>query len=136
MKINGNVIDLEADDILREETERISSDDVRYVAAESERIESRFRRAGPLRRFLGDARLVTAMIKDYLAGTYRRPPFRTMAASAAALLYVLNPLDLLPDFLPMVGLLDDVLVFAACLSMIKGDLEDYKVWRSIHRSSS
>jgi uncharacterized membrane protein YkvA (DUF1232 family) len=45
------------------------------------------------------------------------------------LLYVLNPLDLIPDFLPLVGQIDDAAVVAACLLMVRQDLHKYKKWK-------
>lgn len=46
-----------------------------------------------------------------------------------ALLYVLSPIDLIPDFIPGIGLLDDAAVFGAMLAAIHEDLQDYKAWR-------
>jgi uncharacterized membrane protein YkvA (DUF1232 family) len=42
---------------------------------------------------------------------------------------VLNPLDLIPDFLPLVGQIDDAAVIAACLLMVRQDLHRYKKWK-------
>jgi uncharacterized membrane protein YkvA (DUF1232 family) len=52
-----------------------------------------------------------------------------MAAIVAALLYVLSPIDLLPDFIPIVGYVDDALVVAACLALVEQDLINYKEWK-------
>jgi uncharacterized membrane protein YkvA (DUF1232 family) len=56
-------------------------------------------------------------------------PYRTVAVIAAALLYVLNPFDLIPDAIPGVGLLDDATVVGFALAMVEQDLEDYKAWK-------
>jgi uncharacterized membrane protein YkvA (DUF1232 family) len=45
------------------------------------------------------------------------------------LLYVLNPFDLVPDALPLLGLLDDAAVVSACLSLVEQDLRDYRDWK-------
>ncbi|MGH9113875.1 MAG: YkvA family protein [Acidimicrobiales bacterium] len=44
-----------------------------------------------------------------------RVPRRARFAVAVAALWVLSPIDLIPEFLPMVGPLDDVLVVALAL---------------------
>jgi len=53
----------------------------------------------------------------------KKIPFRTIAAIVAGLLYVLNLLDLIPDFIPLVGQIDDAAVIAACLLMVRQEWE-------------
>jgi uncharacterized membrane protein YkvA (DUF1232 family) len=48
-----------------------------------------------------------------------------------ALLYVLSPLDVIPDFIPLAGVLDDAAVFGFALAFSKGDLERYREWRKL-----
>lgn len=52
-------------------------------------------------------------------------PWKTAAAITAALLYFINPFDIVPDFIPVVGYLDDVVVVGACLKLIQADLRAY-----------
>jgi uncharacterized membrane protein YkvA (DUF1232 family) len=49
---------------------------------------------------------------------------------AGALLYLIAPLDLVPDFVPVSGLLDDAAVIAAAMSRIQNELEQFRAWRS------
>jgi len=56
-------------------------------------------------------------------------PIGTVSAIGFALLYVLNPLDLVPDVLPVVGLLDDAAVVSACVVLVEQDLHAYNAWR-------
>jgi uncharacterized membrane protein YkvA (DUF1232 family) len=48
--------------------------------------------------------------------TDRRLPWRARAPAMLALAYVASPIDLVPDFLPGIGWLDDVLVIALALA--------------------
>ena len=73
-----------------------------------------------------------AVVQDYPRGKNRKKTFWTVAAIVGALLYVLNPLDLIPDFLPLVGQIDDAAVVAACLLMVRQDLHKYKKWKIEH----
>lgn len=66
------------------------------------------------------------MIGDYVSGKYREVPYWVISAVSLALLYVLNPLDIIPDVLPGFGYLDDATVLAFCIKLIEKDLEKYK----------
>lgn len=108
----------------------ISDEDVQWVVEKADAIEHRLHRGGPLTRFLDDGRLLLALVKDYWQNEYREVPYWTLAAIAFALLYVLNPFDLIPDALPGIGLLDDAAVLSACLLLVEQDLHEYKAWRT------
>jgi len=71
------------------------------------------------------------MVRDYLKGNYRSVPWKSIAAIAGALLYVLNPLDVIPDFILAFGFLDDAGVVALCLKMVESDLHRYAAWQDL-----
>jgi len=62
--------------------------------------------------------LLFSIIKNYINGVYKEIPFWSLAAVTFALIYVINPIDLIPDFIPVVGYIDDVLVIATCLKKL------------------
>ena len=51
------------------------------------------------------------------------------AVIAGALGYLLSPMDLIPDFIPGLGLVDDAGVIGACLKIVRPQLERYKAAR-------
>jgi uncharacterized membrane protein YkvA (DUF1232 family) len=117
------------EELIKEGSPKIKDKDIQKVVEKSEDIQKKFRSRGPLQRFIEDARLLVAVIKDYWTGKYRQMPWATVAAIAFTLIYVFNPLDLVPDVLPIVGEIDDAAVFTACLFLIERDLLAYKDWK-------
>jgi uncharacterized membrane protein YkvA (DUF1232 family) len=114
---------------VREGAEKVTDKDIENVAEHTDDIRKQFSDRGPLKRFIEDGRMMTALIKDWRSGNYRRALRWTIAAAAFALIYVVNPFDIVPDIIPFVGALDDASVIAACLFLIERDLFQYREWK-------
>lgn len=119
----------QAEDHLKREAKKVTEQDLKNILDKRDEIEQKFRGGGPLRRFIDDVKLLLALVQDYIRGNYRRIPYWSLAAIVAALLYVLNPFDLISDVIPGVGYVDDALVVAACLALVEQDLYNYKQWK-------
>ena len=78
---------------------------------------------------LADIPLLVSFARSYVYGENREISYNSVVAAAAALLYVVSPVDLLPDILPKHGFSDDAVVAAYCVRMIRKDLEKYQRWR-------
>lgn len=76
-------------------------------------------------------RLLRMLLRDYANGSYRHVPWRAIAALAAAVAYVVSPVDLIPDFLVPLGLTDDVLVVALAWGLVKRELRAYCTWKGL-----
>jgi uncharacterized membrane protein YkvA (DUF1232 family) len=119
----------QAEEQLKKGAKTVTEEDLKKVLNKRDEIKEKFKNNGPLGRFVADLKLLFSIIQDYVKGEYRVIPFWSIAAIVAALLYVLNPIDLMPDFIPGVGYVDDTLVVAACLAMVEQDLHNYKDWK-------
>ena len=117
------------EEYVREGAEKVTDKDIEKVAENADDIRKQFSARGPLKRFVEDGRMLTALIRDWRAGNYRRALRWTIAAAAFALIYVINPFDIVPDVIPFVGAVDDASVIAACLMLIERDLFQYREWK-------
>ena len=109
----------------------IGDNDVRTVVDRARDIKFKVVGSDLLQRFYEDVMLLVAMIRDYWNGAYRKVPWWVISSVVFALLYVLNPFDLIPDILPVLGLTDDAAVLALCLTMTEKDILKYYDWKGL-----
>jgi uncharacterized membrane protein YkvA (DUF1232 family) len=83
-----------------------------------------------LSRIRDDAGALYRMARETLAGRYRKLPKRSLIAAVAALFYLVDPIDLIPDVLPALGFLDDAVVLAWVVRQIRRDIDAFLVWES------
>jgi uncharacterized membrane protein YkvA (DUF1232 family) len=126
---NTQLSETPAEKYIEKRARRITPKDLFKVVERSREIRGRFTSRGPLGRFVEDGRLLVSLVRDYWKRNYRQVPYGMIAAVAFALLYVFNPFDLVPDFLPLLGEVDDAAIISACLLVIEGDLNKYRTWR-------
>jgi uncharacterized membrane protein YkvA (DUF1232 family) len=78
-----------------------------------------------MQRLTNQARLMLELVDDFRAGSYRMVAWRTLAIAGGALLYSISPSDVIPDFIPGAGALDDALVLGLAIRIVQRDLIKY-----------
>jgi len=73
--------------------------------------------------------LLFSMLLDSFKGRYPLPK-KTALLLIFAFLYLISPVDIIPDVFPLIGLVDDVAVLVFSLNFIRGDLENYRAWKN------
>lgn len=73
--------------------------------------------------------VMISLVKSYAQGKYTTVPYGTILAVLSALIYFLAPIDIVPDFIPLAGYLDDMAVLGLCMNMVKTDIETFDKWR-------
>ncbi|MCH9659784.1 MAG: DUF1232 domain-containing protein [Bacteroidetes bacterium] len=119
-----------------EEITYIEEKDVEIVFENEDKIHRKFQKKAPLKKYLNFGKTIFQMLKDYKNGTYREVPWSTIASIILVLLYVLNPFDIIPDFLVGFGYLDDAGVLAMAMNLIKTDYENYVAWRALQSTKT
>jgi len=56
-------------------------------------------------------------------------PWKVITAIVSAVLYFISPLDVICDFIPILGYLDDAAVVGLALKFCEGDLKQYEEWK-------
>jgi len=78
-----------------------------------------------IHRVADQTQLWTELLEDYSLGRYRDISWSAIAAIAGALLYAVNPADLLPDVIPFVGAIDDVALAGFVAAFVPDDMVRY-----------
>jgi uncharacterized membrane protein YkvA (DUF1232 family) len=72
------------------------------------------------------------LIKAYSLGHYRDVPWKSMLIIIAAVIYFINPIDLLPDVLPLVGFTDDFGILLWVYNTVNIEIDKFLVWEREH----
>ena len=106
-----------------------TEDDFEEVMSNEKRIEKILSSNDSLKKFCDDGKCFFSMIKDSCTRKYKLP-YKTLAGIIGTLLYVLLPFDMIPDFIPVVGYVDDASILGACLACFKSDIDEYKNFKA------
>ena len=68
------------------------------------------------------------LLRAYAQGEYRTIPWKSLLLVVAAILYFINPIDLIPDLMPVLGLTDDFAVLLMVYKSIGSDINKFLDW--------
>jgi uncharacterized membrane protein YkvA (DUF1232 family) len=127
-----SVLDLIGPDYVENGARTIGDRQVASVVRQAAAIRKRLRSGFALPRVRVRVELMLSLVEDFKAGRYRRVPYRSIALITFALSYLVAPVDVIPDTLPVIGEIDDAIVVALCARMVHVDLEAYGLWKLMH----
>jgi uncharacterized membrane protein YkvA (DUF1232 family) len=70
------------------------------------------------------------LIRANHRGEYRDIPARNLLVVVAALIYFVSPFDVIPDWVPVFGHIDDAFVVSLALKSVRGDLDTFMAWET------
>lgn len=77
-----------------------------------------------------DVQDIVYMLNDYCRGDYKKVPVVTIVGSVLIIGYLASPVDLIPDGVPVLGLLDDAFIINIIIELcVDTELKKYRKWR-------
>ena len=70
------------------------------------------------------------LIKAYASGEYRHVANKSLLIGVAVLLYLVTPFDIIPDFIPLIGLLDDISLMAWFVDAFQKEITKFREWEA------
>jgi uncharacterized membrane protein YkvA (DUF1232 family) len=74
--------------------------------------------------------IMGTLIKAYVVGDYRQIELGSLVKIIAAFVYFISPIDIIPDFLPFIGLSDDVALLVFIFKSIDDELVKFDKWQN------
>ena len=70
------------------------------------------------------------LIRDYHRAEYRDISETNLQIVIAAILYFVSPFDVIPDWVPVLGHIDDAFVISLALKSVRLDLDTFMAWET------
>jgi len=77
---------------------------------------------------LAELPIFVSLVRSYVNKEYTKIPLGSVIAVVSALIYLMSPVDLIPDIIPIIGHVDDALVIRTCWALVHTDVEAYIAW--------
>jgi uncharacterized membrane protein YkvA (DUF1232 family) len=87
--------------------------------------------ATALARLRPEVETLIRLIRAVLSGTYHLP-LGTLFTVLLGLAYFVDPIDLIPDAIPVIGFVDDAAVLTWVLRRVRKDLDAFRAWEDAH----
>ncbi|MCB9034803.1 MAG: DUF1232 domain-containing protein [Chitinophagales bacterium] len=78
---------------------------------------------------------VLKLLRAWLYGDYKEISYFNVVSLVAATIYFVSPLDLIPDFIPFIGKLDDVFVLNYIIKTLNKEIERFMAWENARQAS-
>lgn len=87
-------------------------------------------RSSALDRVRDDLRTILRLAQAWARREYRAIPWKSLVYAVAAVIYFVNPVDVIPDVLVGIGFIDDAAVIGAVIRSIHNDLVAFQQWEA------
>lgn len=123
-------------DFIHSSSKSIKKEDIERVVNAADDIHQKVKKNPKFKELISETTNLLSIVKDYWNKEYTQLPWYAITAITFTLLYILNPLDLSPDYIPFIGYIDDASVLTLALSMVKKDINKYNQWKKNQETES
>jgi uncharacterized membrane protein YkvA (DUF1232 family) len=89
---------------------------------------------GPLADVWNSMTALFRLLNAYIHKDYTHIPWGSLILVVVAIIYFVSPIDLIPDWIPLGGFIDDAAVIGFVLKQINTDLEQFLKWEAVKKS--
>ena len=80
--------------------------------------------------FIKKIPVIIRMVKSIMSKNGYKPEFKNVILPALVLVYLISPIDIIPDWIPVIGVLDDLALLALAMPMLISEAEKFIVWEA------
>ena len=86
--------------------------------------------------FIQKIPVIIRMIKSIMGKGGYKPQFKNIILPGLVLVYLISPLDIIPDWLPVIGVFDDLALLAFAIPMLIAEAEKFVQWEASQKTDS
>ena len=94
------------------------------------RLEEKLKTVPAIGNTLSELPLMIAMVKAWIKKDYTEVSPKVIACLVGAGIYLIKKKDLIPDRIPVVGIVDDLAVMGLALKLSEKELKAFSEWRA------
>jgi uncharacterized membrane protein YkvA (DUF1232 family) len=83
---------------------------------------------GPLDEVWSYLTALYRLLRAYFRGEYRDISWKSIVLVTVGIIYFVSPFDIIPDWIPVAGFIDDAAVIVFVVKQIKTDLDNFLAW--------
>lgn len=86
--------------------------------------------------FIKKIPVIIRMVKSIMSKNGYKPDVKNVVLPALVLVYLISPIDILPDWIPVIGVLDDLALLAFAMPMLISEAEKFIAWEVTAKSGA
>jgi len=80
--------------------------------------------------FIAKIPVIIRMVKSGMSKNGYKPSYKNVILPGLVLVYLISPIDVLPDWIPLIGVMDDLALLAFAIPMLIREAEKFVAWET------